>query len=145
MAQTQCSKSRFMQTERNNFSYLRRFTNPRPLIQRKDARSSWARVPLLALGESAVLAGRRRNSRPGQQTTISGAPVGSVGSRPALDIHSLREGLDARLSPIKYRRRSHPSQSTMEGRAWVAFWGGVSFSPSTPLGYSSQASASGRK
>ena len=50
MAQTQCTKSRFMQTERNNFSYLRRFTNPRPLIQRKDARSSWARVPLLALG-----------------------------------------------------------------------------------------------
>ena len=67
MAQTQCSKSRFMQTERNNFSYLRRFTNPRPLIQRKEARSSWDRVPLLALGESAVLAGRRRNSRPGQQ------------------------------------------------------------------------------
>ena len=42
-------------------------------------------------------------------------------------------------------RQSHPSQATMEGRAWVAFWGGVSFSPSTPLGYSSQASASGRK
>ena len=55
MAQTQCSKSRFMQTERNNFSYLRRFTNPRPLIQRKDARSSWARLLInLALSVSSL-------------------------------------------------------------------------------------------